>query len=79
MTNEQKLFQAIADVFRVNVESVNLDSSPDSIKKWDSLGMIQLVSELELVFDVQFELLEIADFQNVAIIKSILAEKGILF
>lgn len=79
MNNEQILFQAIADVFRVDVATVSENSSPDSIPKWDSLGMVHLVTELEQVFGVQFDLLEIADFRNTAIIKSILAEKGVRF
>lgn len=79
MNNEQKLFQAVADVFRVNVAAVSEASSQDTIPKWDSLGIVNLVTELEQVFGVQFDILEIADFRNVAIIKSILAEKGIRF
>ena len=79
MNNEQKLFQAIADVFQVDVAVVSESSSPDIIPKWDSLGIVHLVTELEQAFGVEFEILEIADFRNVAIIRSILAEKGVRF
>ena len=79
MNNEQKLFQAIADVFQVDVATVSVSSSPDTIPKWDSLGIVHLVTELEQAFGVEFDILEIADFRNVAIIKSILAEKGVRF
>jgi acyl carrier protein len=79
MNNDQKLFQAVADVFQVDAAVVNESSSPDTIPKWDSLGIVHLVTELEQAFGVQFDILEIADFRNVAIIKSILAEKGVRF
>ena len=79
MNNKQKLFQAVADVFHVDSATVSEASSQDTIPKWDSLGIINLVTELEQVFGVQFEILEIADFRNVAIIKSILTEKGVRF
>jgi len=79
MNNEQKLFQAVADVFQVDAAVVSESSSPDTIPKWDSLGIVHLVTELEQAFGVQFDILEIADFRNVAIIKSILAEKGVRF
>lgn len=79
MSNQQKLFQAVADVFRVDVATVDEASSQDTIAKWDSLGIVNLVTELEQVFGVQFDILEIADFRSVAIIKSILAEKGVRF
>ena len=79
MSNEQKLFQSIADVFRVDIATINIDSSPDTVPKWDSLGVVHLVTELEQAFGVQFDILEIADFRSVSIIKSILLEKGITF
>ena len=79
MNNEQKLHQAVADVFHVDVSAITDMSSQDTIPKWDSLGMINLVAELERVFAVEFDILEMADFRNVSIIKSILAEKGINF
>ena len=79
MNNERKLFQAVADVFQVDAAAVDATSSPDTIPKWDSLGMVHLVTELEQAFGVEFDILEIADFRNVAIIKSILAEKGVRF
>lgn len=79
MSNTLKLYQAVADVFRVDVSTVDDDSSQDTIPKWDSLGMVALVTELERAFGVEFDILEIAAFRNVAIIKTILSEKGIAF
>ena len=79
MSNKQKLFQAIADVFDVDAATVSDMSSPDTIPKWDSLGMVKLVAELEQVFGIEFDILEIADFRNAAIIMGILAGKGIRF
>ena len=79
MSNQQKLYQAVANVFQVDVQTVSDASSQDTIAKWDSLGMLNLVAELEEEFAVQFDILEIADFRSVGIIKTILAEKGIAF
>jgi acyl carrier protein len=79
MTNQEKLCQAIADVLQVDVASVSDGSSPDTLPSWDSLAVVSLVSELEAVFDVKFDILEIADFRSVLIIKTILMEKGVAF
>ena len=79
MNSQQKLFEALADVLKVDVASLNEASSPDTIPGWDSLAVINLVVELEILFEVQFDILEIADFRNVRIIKSILMGKGIVF
>ena len=79
MDNQHKLFQALADVFKVDVAVLNDAASPETVPGWDSLAVVNLVAELETVFDVQFDILEIADFHNVSIIKSTLIGKGIAF
>lgn len=79
MDNQQKLFQVLADILNVDIASLNEESSPDTIRNWDSLAVVNLVSELEQTFKVEFDILEIADFRNVGIIKGILAEKGVIF
>ncbi len=79
MTNQQKLLQALADGLNTDTATLNDDSSPDTTPGWDSMAMVGVVAELERVFGVQFDILEIADFRSVAIIKSILIEKGIPF
>lgn len=79
MNNQDKLLKAAADVFGIDLATLNDDSSQKNVPKWDSLGMVNLVAELEAVFEVQFDIMEIADFHNIGIIKSVLAEKGIRF
>lgn len=79
MTNQQKLLQALADGLNIDVAQLSEESSPDTTPGWDSMAMVGAVAELERAFDVRFDLLEIADFRSVAIIKSILIEKGVAF
>ncbi len=79
LDNESKLFQAFAQVLMVDVASLNENSSPDTIPNWDSLAVVNLVMELERAFGVEFDILEIADFRNIGIVKGILTEKGVVF
>lgn len=79
MSNQEKLFKAAAEVFGVDPATINDESSQESVPKWDSLGMVNLVAELEAVFEVQFDIMEIADFHTIGIIKSVLVEKGVRF
>ena len=79
MDNQTKLFKVIADVFNIKISAVNSNSSPDTIVGWDSIGMVNLISELEQVFNVSFDILEIAEMHNLDIIKTILLEKGVAF
>jgi acyl carrier protein len=75
--NDQRMRDVIGRLFEVDPASIADSTSQDTIAKWDSLGMVNLVSELELAFEIEFDLLEIADFKNVGLIKTILRDKGI--
>ena len=79
MDNNQKLLNIFSEIFEVDKTSLNESSSQDSIEKWDSMGMVQLINELELQFDVQFDLPEVAEFLTIGIVKSTLIEKGVQF
>jgi acyl carrier protein len=71
------LFQIFSEVFNVPLDSLNNASSQDTISEWDSFGMVSIINEIEKKFNVEFDLLEIADFKNIGIIRSILIEKGV--
>ena len=79
MNNCVKLILAISGVLNVPVDIINDDSDQDSLPGWDSLAMVNLVMELETIFDISFDLLEIAEFKSVRIIKLFLEEKGVSF
>lgn len=73
------LYKIISDVFQIDIDSIDEDTSQDTVSSWDSMGMVNLVNELESRFKVEFGLLEIADLRTVGIIKSMLEGKGISF
>jgi len=79
MDNQIRLLQVFADVLEMDIAKLDEQSSPDTIQNWDSLAVVSLVCELEQTFDVSFDILDIADFRNVGIVKSILVEKGVVF
>ena len=79
MDNWRKLIESISSILDVPVGSIDALSSQDTIEGWDSMAMVNLVTELEALFEVEFDILEIAEFHNVEIIKLVLIEKGIEF
>ncbi len=79
MDNWRKLIESIASILDVPVGSIDALSSQDTIEGWDSMAMVNLVTELEALFEVEFDIFEIAEFHNVEIIKLVLIEKGIEF
>lgn len=77
--NLEILIETVSGVLGVPAASIDMSSNQDSVEKWDSLAMVNLVTELETIFGVQFDILEISEFHSVEIIKLILMEKGITF
>lgn len=63
--------------FGTDVTLINLDSTPSDIPKWDSLGHVILVAELEKVFDTSFEVDEVMEMEDVAAIVRLLSAKGV--
>lgn len=45
--------QIMADVFGVELEDINIDSTPDTIESWDSLRLLNLVLALEQEFGLE--------------------------
>jgi acyl carrier protein len=79
MSNSETLMKALSAVLNEPVSRIRDESTQDTLPNWDSLAMVNLVPELEQAFGVEFDILEIADFKSVALIKTILSEKGVHF
>ena len=79
MNNSDKLLQAVAVVLRQPAARIGANTDQDNVEGWDSMAMVNLVLELEQVFGVQFNILEIANLRSVALIKAVLSEKGVPF
>ena len=75
MTIEDRLGQVFRDVF--GADGVEDQSSPETVKNWDSMGHLVLVSELERTFQVTFSTTDIVEMVNVRCIMEILQEHGV--
>lgn len=63
-----RVLQVVSQVMNVADNSLNGDSSPDTISEWDSLKHINLVLSLEEEFGVQFSDEQTLELQNVDLI-----------
>jgi acyl carrier protein len=52
--------------------------SQQAVAKWDSLAMVQLITELQLAFNVDFGLNEIEHLRSYSEIRECLLRKGFL-
>ena len=72
---KKKVFEIMAQVMNVPIESVKEDSSPETIETWDSLKHMSLILTLEEEFSVQFSDEEIVTMLNVGQIMDVLTHK----
>ena len=70
---EEKVLEILKDLFEL--ETVDNTCSQATCEKWDSMGQLNLVVELESEFDVTLEPEEIGDMKSFADIIRILKTK----
>lgn len=65
--------QAIsADIFRIPVTQVTVDSSPQTVQAWDSIEHLNFVLALEQQFGIQFEPEEIERMISIGAVTELL-------
>jgi acyl carrier protein len=68
--------QAImSDVFGVDKELIDIESSQDDIDNWDSLNHLDLIVSLEEEFDIIFPIEDIGNLVSCKLIKVIIEEQ----
>lgn len=70
---EEKVLEILKSVFEL--DSVDTSCSQENCEKWDSMGQLNLVVELESEFDVTLEPEEIAEMTSFEKIIQILKNK----
>ena len=70
---EKKILEVMERVF--GIEGLDEQVSQSTCDKWDSLRHLNLIVELEDVFDTEFEPEEIAEMKSFAKVKEILKTK----
>ena len=71
---EETIIEIMKDV--LDEQDINIDSTQDSLENWNSLRHLNLVSELEDEFDVEFEPEEIAEMKSVKAILELINTKN---
>ena len=74
----KRLYELVARVMSVPVDSINDDSGPESIESWTSFKGYVLLYELESEFKVKFTIDEAMDVKKVSDIKRHLENHGIV-
>jgi acyl carrier protein len=77
MPETDALLQLLIDFFDLPAQTPAAELRQDALANWDSLAMVQLISELQGAFAVEFELDEIEHLRSYDEIRAALERKGI--
>ncbi len=72
-----RLHEVVARALRVPAASVSDESSPATLRRWDSLHHLELMTEIEEAYGVQFSTADMVRARSVRQIRDLLREKGI--
>jgi acyl carrier protein len=70
-----KVQQAFHDAFDIDPKLVSMETAPDDIPGWDSVGHLALASSLESNFGVSLDVDDLMEMENVREIVRILQSK----
>lgn len=73
-----RVAKVFAEVLGVAADTITDDTSPDNTPQWDSMAAMNLVVAIEDEFDVRLSTAEIVSMRNVAVVKKVLATKGVV-
>lgn len=76
MTLEERVLEVLKNTFEL--DTVDNTCSQKTCEKWDSMGQLNLVVELETEFDISLEPEEIGEMKSYEDIISILHSKNIV-
>ncbi len=71
---ENRIKKVMSNVFNINVDSINNESSPDNIENWDSLKHMNLIVALEEEFGIEFDDNDIENLLNFQLINLTIKE-----
>jgi acyl carrier protein len=76
--NHDPLYSLLVEFFELPPETKPEAINQQSIRRWDSLAMVQLITELQHVFSVEFELHELEHLRSYQEIRQALERRGAL-
>ena len=79
MNNKKKYDNVFIENFSVSKDDLKDDIEYNSIAKWDSLGHMAFIANIEEIFDIMMDMNDIIDFSSYSKGFKILTKYGIEF
>jgi acyl carrier protein len=72
-----RLKELFATVLEEPIEKITDQTSPRTLRKWDSLAHVNLISSIEQHYQVRFSMAEITAIRSLAQAREMLCRKGV--
>ena len=72
---EQKIINIIVRILEVDIEDIEMDTAIGDLPEWDSLHHLQIISELEEIFNIKFSQDELMELEDVSDLVALTEEK----
>ena len=72
-----KLEDVFAQVLHEPAQSLSDETSPQTVRAWDSLRHIELVMTVEAAFGVRFATAEVTTIRTLGCMRQLLQQKGV--
>ena len=69
------LIEILSDLFDIDPNEVDLNTSPDTVEAWDSIGHIRLISSIEEKYQISIAPEDQVEMLNVDLVISFLVDK----
>ena len=73
----EKLYQIVSEVFNVELNKINDNTSPENLEEWDSFNFYVLLDQIENKFNIKFDPDETLEIKKIGDFKKLFEKYGI--
>ena len=73
----EKLHQIVSEVFNVELNKINDNTSTENLEEWDSFNFYVLLDQIENKFNIKFDLDETLEIKKIGDFKKLFEKYGI--
>lgn len=71
---KEEIVKIIADILEVDVCDIEMDTAVGDLPEWDSMHHLQIIAELEKVYNIKFNASDLAELEDVSDLISLVEE-----
>lgn len=71
---KEEIVKIIADILEVDVCDIEMDTAVGDLPEWDSMHHLQIIAELEKVYNIKFNASDLAELGDVSDLISLVEE-----